>query len=454
MKKDYNKTLIRGASVLALGTFLSKLLGVFYRIPLTNLLGAEGLGVYQMIFPVYALLLDFAGCGVPNAISKLVATEIDNKEVKAKKYLIASIKLFAVFGTICFLFMLLFSSSISNLQGNENAKLGYILLSPAVLIVSLISCFRGYFQGLMNMKPTAISQIIEQTVKIFLGLILIKFSSKNLEKMVGRATLAITVAEAVALIYLLIVYLRKNRNNSKQLFILKKEYSLLNKTLLKTTIPITLVSIILPLSQVIDSFLIINLISKYSNLATTLYGILSGVVLTVINLPVSICHAVSTVSIPSVSSSSDNIEQNRRAQKSIYLTLFLAIPSGIFCYYFAPFIIKLLFKRLSFEENIIAVNLLKLTSPCVILLSLLQTLNAILIGKGKLYAPVVTLLIGVFIKTILNLVLLNKQSLNIYAGGISLIACYFVSCLVNLILIFKLKVKNANARNFNREYAS
>ena len=85
--KNSNKTLIKGASILGVGAFLAKILGAVYRIPLTNLLGGYGIGLYQMIFPVYALLLDFSGAGLPSALSHIIAKEQFDKDKKAREYL-------------------------------------------------------------------------------------------------------------------------------------------------------------------------------------------------------------------------------------------------------------------------------------------------------------------------------------------------------------------------------
>ena len=203
-----NKSVIKGASILGITTFLVKLLGALYRIPLTNIVGGVGIGLYQMIFPVYALLLDFSGCALPSALSKLISSEEDNN---AKfKYLSVSIKTFFIIGAICTLFLLIFALPISKLQGNENAYLGYLCLAPAILMVSIISCFRGYFQGQLKMAPTALSQIIEQIIKLVFGLVLAKLCLPNIALSIAGTTFAITLSEIVALIYLFTEY--KNRS--------------------------------------------------------------------------------------------------------------------------------------------------------------------------------------------------------------------------------------------------
>ncbi len=452
MKKTKKKTFINGVAFLALGAFISKALGALYRIPLTNMLGGEGLGLYQMVFPVYALLLDFSGAGVPGAISRLIAKEGENDRTeKAYNYLVSSIRLLIVFGLIGTLAMLLLSRPLSNLQGTPEAFRGYIYLSPAVFVVSLISSYRGYFQGLMNMGPTAVSQIIEQVVKLLFGLLFVSLLSFNTSFAVAGATFAITLSEIIALTYLIITYYVNKKRYNLVFSFNKKNFKSYAKNIVKTTLPITLIGIMLPLSHVIDSFLTVNILSVYREDATSLYGIFGGAVMTVINLPVAICYGVATVAIPSVSASKTEQESQKNSAKALLITFLVALPCVVLLLIFAPFIVNLLFKNLMMEERKVAINLLRITSPCVLTLSFLQTANATLIGKGKLYYPIISLLVGVLVKILIIILLLRIPSINIYGNAIALNACYFTVCLINLIMIFSSRFKNVYTQTYNRQ---
>ena len=454
MKKSKN-SLIRGAFSLGAGAFVAKLLGALYRVPLTNLIGGFGLGLYQMVFPVYALLLDFSGAGVPSALSKIISSGgEDDKHDRAHSYLISSIKTFLVFGIVGTLIMAVFAKPLARFQGNKDAFYGYLFLSPAILLVSIISCFRGYFQGLMSMTPTAVSQIIEQAVKLALGLFFVSLFVKNIPFAVAGATFAITLSELTALIYLYATYLKNKKKLSLKFAFNKNAFKSQSKTIIKTAVPITLIGIMIPLSQVVDSFLIVNVLGAYRTDATALYGLLSGVVSTVINLPVSICYGVAMVAIPAVSACKTETDKNKNAVRTLFLTAAFAIPCVIFLAIFSRFTVGLLFGGLSPMEKITATNLLKISAPTVLLLSVVQTSNAILIGKGKLYQPVISLGIGVAVKVVLNLLLLSIPEINIFGGAVAVIACYFTVCLINLIMIFKLKVKNESKRAYRRQYAS
>lgn len=452
MKRKKNN-LIGGALILGAGAFITKLLGAIYRIPLTNMLGSVGLGLYQMVFPVYSLLLDFSGASVPSALSKLIAGS-NEREKGATNYLKSSLLLLFILGSLGTLLMGLFSSLISRFQGNPDANFAYVSLAPSVLLVCLISCFRGYFQGFMDMKPTAVSQILEQVIKLIFGLILVKIFLPDIKRAVAGATFAITISEIIALIYLFFVY--KIRKNKQKLQIKKgiDGFSFYAKNIIKTTIPLTLIGITLPISHVIDTFLTVNLISGYRTDATALFGIFSGAVITVIHLPVSVCYGLSAVSIPAISSAKDENEQKIKAKKVLLLTFFASLICFLGCLIFAPLIVNLLFHSLKADEKILTVKLLRMASPCIVLLSMVQTSNAVLVGKGKTYLPVFSLFIGVMVKTILSVVLLKNPNVNIYGAPISLIACYFTVCLVNLIGRKNIKVKDVKSRDCNRRYAN
>ena len=447
--------IIKGAFSLGVGAFICKILGAFYRIPLTNLLGSYGLGLYQMVFPVYALLLDFSGAGAPSALSKIISSDLSkNRQNTAFLYLKTSKKLLGLIGLLFTVVLLVGSKIISSLQGNLNAYLGYVFLAPSIFLVCLISCYRGYFQGLMKMSPTAINQVVEQVVKLVLGLLFAFAFRKNVVHAVAGATFAITISEVVALLHLHIFY--KNSSINLQTNYISQKYldKEMVKNLIKTALPIIIVGILIPLSQVVDSFLVVNILKKYRQDATSLYGLLSGVVLTVINLPVSICYGLSTVSIPSISSTTDPLQKIKRLEKSLLLTVLVALPCWIALYLFAPLIIRLLYSRLVLEQKVMAIDLLRLTSPCVLLLALIQTQNGVLIGNNKFYTPTINLSVGVITKIIVSVIFLNNPKFNIYGSAMGIIACYFLTCLINLISIIMLKVKYASKTIIDRQLSS
>jgi len=151
---------------------IAKILGAVYRIPLTNLLGAEGIGIYQLVFPIYALMLTLSSSGIPTAIARLVSEKRTlGEKLEEQKVMKSSFVLLFVLGTLATLIMLLIAVPLSNLQGAFAIRYGYFVVAPAILIVAISSYFKGWFQGNMNMVPTAISQIAEQVFKMLFGLL-------------------------------------------------------------------------------------------------------------------------------------------------------------------------------------------------------------------------------------------------------------------------------------------
>ena len=168
----------------------------------------------------------------------------------------------------------------------------------------------------------------------------------------------------------------------------------------------------------------------------------------------SICYGIGSVAIPSISKCKAEEEKKKQSIKILVLTLIVSIPCFLGLLILSPQVISLLFRNLSSMEKNIAIKLLRLTSPCVVLLSVLQASNSVFIGSGKLYTPVVNLLIGVVVKFIISVLLLRIPSINIYGGAIAINACYFAVCMINLMLIFNKKVKNATSYPYNRKLAN
>ncbi len=449
-ERSEKRRILSGAAVLGAGTFFAKLLGALYRIPLTALLGGTGIGLYQLVFPAYTVMLDFSGAGAPSALSKLIACENEDiRERRACDYLAAGLRLFAALGAIFSLFTFVFSGILARAQGDENAFLSYAAIAPAIFLVCLITPFRGYFQGLMDMKPTAVSQITEQLVKLVFGLFFVNLFMPNVPLAAAGAALAITVSEGAAAVYLYCAYKKRNKRLGVRFSLDKADNSFLAKRLVKTAVPITLVGVILPLSAMADSFIVVNSLSAYRSDATALYGLFSGVATTIVGLPVAVCYGVAAVAIPAVSGASGRDNERKNAKRTILLTLALSAPCALVLFIFAPNVINILFRSISEEEREISATLLKILSPAATLLSLLQTQNAVLIAKNRLYAPILSMATGAAAKLLIEIALVKNPSVNVYGCGFAVIACYFIADLINFIALKKEKAPYAAAHGLH-----
>lgn len=438
--KGGNKKLLIGALVLTIGAFVSKFLGAFYRFPLTNILSSNGMGIYQMIYPLYSLLLVLSSSGIPVALGVIIAEGLERKQFayvrKVEKVSLAFVVIVGFFLSLC---VYLFSGALSSLQGNELGRLGYMALAPSILFVSVISGIRGIFQGRQNMVPTALSQICEQVVKIVFGIILAKlFIDKGIEYAVMGALLAVTISELVSLVFLLILFKKRKR----EIFIISEKESFVSngqviKDLIKIALPITITSAVLPLSLFFDSVVIINLLKTTMSIesATSLYGVFSGVVMTLINLPVVVSTSMSTSLIPTLTKAI--CMKDIKEQKSVVATckeivLWVSIPCMIFFIVAGLNIIELVFSSsLLNSEILLASKLLAFQSVTTILLSFLQLYSSVLQCYKEAIKGAFILICGVIIKTIFIIFL--TKSFGIYSvcagyvfGYLFSFALYFI----------------------------
>ncbi len=415
------------------------------------------MGIYYMVFPIYSFMLTLSSSSFPIAISQLVSKSIAEQNYKkATSIFKVSLFILSVLGLVTTLIIFALAKPISALQGQIKANFAYYIIAPSIFIVSLLSAFRGYFQGLQNMMPSAVSQIIEQITKLICGLL---FSTQLVKYgvvygVVG-ALLAITLSECFALGYLSIYYTVFKKHN-KAFYIAKlptrQNFFDLTKTILKQVLPYMMSTIIYPLAVLIDSFLIVNLLvnSGFSNnTATILYGINSGVVGALTNLPTVVSVSLAIAIIPSISRAyrdKQTKEVSLKANFCIKICLLIALPCAICFILFSRPIVDVLFGRglnnNIFNQSAVAYGLLSVAGIGVVYLCLMQVCTAILQSIDRPYLPVISLSLAVVIKIVVESVLLLQPTINIYGAVISNIACYFVASIIDLYLVKKhIKIK-------------
>ena len=528
------QSFVTGALTLAGAGILCRIIGVGFRIPFANIVGNYGMGLYQMVFPLYALLLILSSAGIPIAISKMVArskssselltspaeeksTAADDKELAStekrrslflssasdsnsldasnkfhspQKILLNALVLLGFIGLIVSGLFLGFAPLIARLQGNAQITKIYLAIAPAVFLVCLISAFRGYFQGLGNMIPTAISQVIEQTVKVSIAITAaILLYPVSIYWSVFGAIAAITISEIVGLLTLIIIYLvhrkrSKRRENlvfevvtssqsehrdtgnnvvaeqpdkreqqasadEKTKFSRRLSFTLMWE-ILKKSLPITAMASIFPLILVFDSILVINMLEaggSSTTVATQLYGISSGTVHTLINMPAILGIAIGTAVVPMTARLLKQDRKDEVREKfglAVKMIFVIAVFFALFYIVFGREIITLLYSR-AFKDNPqqlrIASNLLKIESAMILLMGLSQVFTAMLQGAGKAKYPLIALAIGGAAKVIFGLVFI-RTSMGIYAVSIGNVLCFAIAFILNAIFAIRfLKIR-------------
>lgn len=436
---------IKGAITIAFGGFVAKIIGAVYRIPLTNLIGGRGIGLYQLVYPVYCLLLTVSATGIPSSIAKLTAEQVGKKQ-STMPVLRTAMKLFLLIGLVGSVLMALIAPVLSKAQGSESVTSGYYALSPSVFLVSAISVFRGWFQGKNKMFPTALSEIVEQLVKVGFGLFFAYTFQNQIEKAVVFLLLSVSISELVALLVMWLLY-RRTKNREKET---NDGGRVKTKRVLGLSIPVTFSAMLLPLSSLLDSVLVVRFLSAYSENAVTLYGLFSGGAVTVINLPVSVCYGIAAASIPAVATAKAKGDGVRKKLFfALGITVAVALPSAVGLYAFSEFAVKMIYRNLSGDELEILVHLVKILSVSALLLSLVQTLSACLTAQGKPKFSAFSMLIAVAVKTVTYTLLLRNPKISILGVAYATNLCYLVAFLLdfmyNLIVSKTRKEKKANA---------
>ena len=428
-KRESKGAFLKGAIWIAAGGFIAKVIGALYRIPLTNLIGGHGLGLYQLVYPVYCLLLTVSATGIPSSIAKLTAERIAQGG-NDRAVLKTAMKLFIWIGLVGTLLMAVIAPFLSKAQGSEEVLLGYYALAPSVLLVSIISVFRGWFQGRNRMFPTALSEVVEQVVKVGFGLLFAYLFRESVVKAVIFLLLSVSLSELVTLLVMWIIFKRVpaptlSKNDGGRVAV---------KTVLKMSIPVTLNSILIPLSGLLDSILAPRLLGGYASDAVALFGLFSGGAVTVINLPVSVCYGLAAASIPRIATAR---EKGGKLRKNIFfslgITAFVSGISAVGLYLFAEPAVKIIFRSLTEEELNVLVGLVKALSVSALTLSCVQTLSACLTAQGKPQYAALSMMIALTAKTGLYVFWLRDPSVSVFGLAYATNIAYAVAFLLDLV---------------------
>lgn len=433
--QNQRQSFLKGAVIISLGGFISKILGAIYRIPLTNILGGEGMGIYQMVYPLYCILLTVSASGIPTGIARLISSGKTGAERRA-------FRLYGVVGIFGTVLMFALSGPLSSLQGEPAVALCCKMLCPSVFFVSILSVVRGYFQGRGNMYPTAVTEVSEQLIKVGFGVALSYIFRENLTYAVASTLFAVTISEVAATLGAILFYFKHRPRNP-----LFKVQEPSVSSVLKYTVPLTLTAVAMPLSQLVESVVAVRLLRSITSEATALYGIYSGCALTIINLPVSVTYGLAASSVPQISplAESGNIAAaKKKAYKALLITLAVSVPAAVGLYIFAPLAARLIFGSLSEGERSLLVTLVRIMSISSVTQSLVQTSSACLTSLGKPGLSTLTQWASSILRVGLVAVLIKFTPLGIIGAGWAANGAFLIATLMNFCYIIGVGAKNEN----------
>lgn len=450
--KNKKETLKKGIISLLFSQILIKVIGLVYKLYLTNRenFGDSGNAIYSAGFQIYALLLTFSSTGVPNAIAKLISERFAVGDSRgAHRIFKIAFYTFAFFG-ICGTIALFLGAKIISEIWLEIPEAEYCLvaLSPSIFFVSITSVFRGYFNGRERLSITAKSQTIEQIAKTIFTIVLVEIiaiiSKNNIKIMAAVANLATTIATFISFSYMYGYYRLKKREIAIEIkesvnYIPTRVRKTLKK-ILKESIPISLSSLMSSFNKNIDLFTVIRGLKIFMSeeQAKIQYGILSGKVDTICLLPLSLNIPFVTAMVPSIAKSiaqQDKEQVSNKITKYIKITIFIALPSSIGLIIFARPILNILFPNA--RDGVV---LLQINSISIIFAMIAQTLNGVLQGCGKNNIPAIAFGVGMIFKFMTNVFLIKDENIGINGAAIGNIICNMTVCIIDLKTIISMKI--------------
>lgn len=447
MAKQSKRNLLMQGSILAAAGILTRIIGLLYRIPMANMLGAEGNGIYSVAFGIYNITLTLSSYSLPLAVSKIISQQTVNKEYKNSFFVFRNALLFGLIVGLAACTLIFFGAdTLEIIYATKGLAKPLRIVAPTTFIMAILGVFRGLYQGKSTMIPTALSQIFEQIVNAIVSVTAIYFfmkvyrDSDQVAAYGAAGGICGTFAGALtALLFLLFVFViykpTLNKQIRKDRTQCKASNAEIYKLLFITILPIIFSQTVYQIGYTLDDLIFGNIMSLkgFTNTVTnSLRGAFNSQYNLLINVPVAIASSMAASTIPSIAASakSKSSDINEKVRAVIKFNMAIAFPSAVGLSVLARPITCLLFPNLTTYQDTV-VNLLVFGSSAVIFYSLSTITTSILQGMDYMKTPIYHAGISVIIHVILVSVLLYSTKLGIYALLIGNITFPLLVCLLN-----------------------
>ncbi len=428
------KSFFSGVALLTASAFAVKLIGLFYKIPLVNLIGIEGMAYFLAAYHVYTLLFVISTAGLPIAVSIIVSKRRAVGDLSgAEAVFFCSLKVFSVLGVLCTVAMWFGASAIAEAIKIPEAAMPLRAIAPALFFVAVGSAAKGYFQGCGLMYPTGISQVIESGAKLGFGLLLAKYAmdkGEHLHICAAYAIMGITIGSALSSAYLLFLKFKKRAEKPS-----KYKKGIIAE-ILKKAAPITVGAAVISLCGAVDTALIssrLQLAGFDPSVANSMYSSYGNLSIPLYNIVPSFITPIAVAIAPMLAEASQKGERKRERSlitSAVKLCALISVPASFGLAVFAEPILSLLYPTQSAGISI-AAPLLSVLAPAVFFSCMITVTNSVLQAYGKERKPIVSMLVGTVLKILLEYILLGVPQINIYAAPLSTLACNFTIVLFN-----------------------
>ena len=444
--KSSNSKFLKGTLILTASSIVVKIIGSLNWIILSRVLGGEGIGLYQMGFPIYLMAITVSSAGVPVAISIITSEKLAKKDYRgAKRVFTVSLRLLLLTGLVFSSALFFGADFLINQHIIRDARAYYsiIALAPAVFFVTFLASFRGYLQGWQIMTPTATSEVVEQLTRVITMLVFADlFMPYGLAYAAGGASMGAGVGAICALLVLMWFYRRLKKRLQKEMEeqdtnVPQESAGHIIKRLLRLALPVSLTSLMLPIGANLDLLIVpqrLEVAGFNVRHATELFGYLTGMAVPLVNLATIFTAAMTISLVPSISESKalHNLAAIREKIRIAFrVAMIITFPCFMGLYFLGEKVASLIYNAPK------AAGAIETMSIGILFLGMHQISTGILQGLGKTSIPVMNMILACIIKVLLSWHFTAIPELGIKGASLATVADFAVAAIINMAFIYK-----------------
>ena len=442
MSEQKKQNFLQGTALLAMATVIVKLVGALYKVPLNAIIGEKGFGYFSTAYEIYNILLMISTAGLPVAMSRMISEASSLEHYAQVRQVYATAKrIFLLLGIVGSVLMTAFCRPLARFWNQPDAWAAIGCLGPCVLLICIMSAFRGYFQGQSNMIPTAVSQVLEVVTKLIVGMaaaLAFLKATADISLAAGGAILGVTASCLVSAVYLYRCF-RRSYTQLPDTGDTPKSFSATARELLKIAVPITVSSTILSIITSLSSKIYMGRLlgsGITQDAADTMRGV-HVMTQTIYNMPCAFITPITVSIIPAITAqiTLKKFRETRLTEESaIRVTGIFAMPCAVGLVCLAKPITALL-GGYSGDRLVLAGQMMTVLGISVVFNALVLVTTAIMQAHGNVNRPVVNMLIGGVIKLIIVYVLTGNRAIGIVGTPIGTLTSYVVICILNVFSI-------------------
>lgn len=439
MAEQKKQNFLQGTALLAAATVIVKLVGALYKVPLNAIIGEKGFGYFSTAYEIYNILLMISTAGLPVAMSRMIsqASSLEHYGQVRQVYSTAK-RIFLLLGIVGSLLMTVFCRPLARFWNQPDAWAAIGFLGPCVLLICIMSAFRGYFQGQSNMIPTAVSQVLEVVTKLIVGMaaaLAFLKATADVSLAAGGAILGVTASCLVSAVYLYSCF-RKSYRQLPETGDTPRSFEETARELLKIAVPITVSSTILSIITSLSSKIYMGRLLGQGisqEWADTMRGV-HVMTQTIYNMPCAFITPITVSIIPAITAqiTLKKFKETRMTEESaIRVTGIFAMPCAVGLVCLAQPVTALL-GGYTGEKLVLATQMMQVLGVSVVFNALVLVTTAIMQAHGNVNRPVLNMLIGGVLKLIVVYVLTGNPAVGIVGTPIGTLLSYVVICILNV----------------------